>query len=633
MHFVIAARGMFALLRGLGARAVAAAFGASVFVLCGPYLSLATKLPLLFSLSWMPLALHCTRKAILSRSRRDAALAALVLAMQLIIGEPTMAMQTWALIAGYVLWRQRTAWRTVVVIGVLAALVAAIQLVPALDFTRDSIRSEPFVFRVVANWSMPLVRPAEMFLPALFRNVTNDAGAPAITTMYASRDDAFVPEMYLGLFLALLAVAGILAVSRGAGAVIAAVVISIIVAAGEHTPLLKLLYDVHLFRSIRYPEKFILTAAFALIVWGALLFDRMLAGDKRLVRVAIAVTSIWLAIVALAVAAKPAYFGWQVLRAAVVLALLLSIRRKPAAIAVIVLTIADLWLATRELVPRMPRAYFDPPPLVAQLPPKPARIYPQYFWDTYAKDPDAVAWTNGRSQEELWWLYRNGLNHQLPARFGYEMAMDQDLDFTALKTSGALLHAMNVLQASHGNEQPFVKMAGATAALRFRPAPKEVSEASIMVEPVVLGYPRYVFADRIVRTTSLSEIVDLQRSMDTVACADIEPFAPAKGQVLDVAESPNDARIAVRAAGSAFLVMSVTAHRYWSATIDGRPAPLVLTNVAYQGIVVPAGNHVIEMRYRNPMIWVGAAITLLALLGMVVALKRDRRAPRSAPAR
>ena len=123
--------------------------------------------------------------------------------------------------------------------------------------------------------------------------------------------------MYLGLFVALLAVAGILAGSRGAAAVLTAVVISIVAAAGEHTPLLKFLYDIHLFRSLRYPEKFILTAAFALIVWAALLFDRMLAGDRRLIRAAIVVASIWLVIVGICTAAKPAYFGWQLLRAGV----------------------------------------------------------------------------------------------------------------------------------------------------------------------------------------------------------------------------------------------------------------------------------------------------------------------------
>src|SRR5437764_9355988 len=109
VHFVIAAWGMFALLRALGARALAATFGAAAFILCGPYLSLAAKLPLLFSLSWMPLALHCARKAILTRARRDVAVAALVLAMQLIIGEPAMAMQTWAVIGGDVFWRRRDA--------------------------------------------------------------------------------------------------------------------------------------------------------------------------------------------------------------------------------------------------------------------------------------------------------------------------------------------------------------------------------------------------------------------------------------------------------------------------------------------------------------------------------------------
>ena len=56
VHFVIAALGMYLLLRGLGATPTAATFGAAVFVMSGPYLSVATKLPMLFALSWMPLA-------------------------------------------------------------------------------------------------------------------------------------------------------------------------------------------------------------------------------------------------------------------------------------------------------------------------------------------------------------------------------------------------------------------------------------------------------------------------------------------------------------------------------------------------------------------------------------------------
>ena len=652
VHFVIAAWGMFLLLRALGARALAAAFGAAVFVVSGPYLSLATKLPLLFSLSWMPLALHCARKAILERRPREVAVAALVLSMQLIIGEPTVAMQTWLVILGYALWPlfQRAAsgerragpstparrsllaarFKTVVLLGVAAALVAAIQLVPALDFTRDSVRSEPFEFRVVSNWSMPLVRPLEMFLPSVFRTLTNEAGQPAISSMYAFRSDAFIPEMYIGLLVALLAVAGILAGSRGAGAAAFVVIASVIFAAGEHTPLLKVLYNLHLFRSLRYPEKFILTAGFALIVWAALILDRILAGDRRLLRAAITVAAIWLGIMALTTlgaGATRGYFSLQLLRAVVVVTLLILVRRRPIPAALLLLSVADLAWSTRKQVPRMPRAYFDAPPLVQQLPSKPARIFPEAYWEAFDRDPNAMAWIVNRTEEVYWWTFRNSLGDHLPARFGYELVMEDDVDRTALKTTDALLEAMKTLRARHtiGAEQPFLKMGGARVRLRYKPSEETVTNASTPVEAVVVDNPRYAFADRILRAASMSEVLanlDAHRGMETVAMADLEPFAPARGEVTSVTESANAARIGVRAAGQAFLVISVTAHRYWSATIDGKPAPLILTNGAYQGLVVPAGEHVVEMRYRNPMLWIGAAISLLALIGLGVFARR-----------
>ena len=52
--------------------------------------------------------------------------------------------------------------------------------------------------------------------------------------------------------------------------------------------------------------------------------------------------------------------------------------------------------------------------------------------------------------------------------------------------------------------------------------------------------------------------------------------------------------------------MSVSYHRYWGATIDGRPARIVPANLAYQALVVPAGQHRVRLRYHNPLIAVGA---------------------------
>ena len=73
-------------------------------------------------------------------------------------------------------------------------------------------------------------------------------------------------------------------------------------------------------------------------------------------------------------------------------------------------------------------------------------------------------------------------------------------------------------------------------------------------------------------------------------------------------------------------MISITPHRYWKATIDGGKAELIRTNVGYQGMIVPAGRHRIEMRYRNPWVIGGAACSLTALLALAVIAVFELRA-------
>src|SRR6185295_17630451 len=68
-------------------------------------------------------------------------------------------------------------------------------------------------------------------------------------------------------------------------------------------------------------------------------------------------------------------------------------------------------------------------------------------------------------------------------------------------------------------------------------------------------------------------------------------FQPAPGVVHRWQEWPNGARLDVEATGRAFLVMSVTPHKYWRVSVDGAAAPAIVTNLGYQGIVVPPGRH------------------------------------------
>jgi hypothetical protein len=56
----------------------------------------------------------------------------------------------------------------------------------------------------------------------------------------------------------------------------------------------------------------------------------------------------------------------------------------------------------------------------------------------------------------------------------------------------------------------------------------------------------------------------------------------------------------------------------WTARIDGKPAVVESWAGAFQAVAVPAGEHTVEFRYRSRLLGVGAGISLVALIGLVV---------------
>jgi hypothetical protein len=68
----------------------------------------------------------------------------------------------------------------------------------------------------------------------------------------------------------------------------------------------------------------------------------------------------------------------------------------------------------------------------------------------------------------------------------------------------------------------------------------------------------------------------------------------------------------------------------WTATLDGRPVPVVRTDFAFQGVPVPRGRHVLRLEYRNRWVGIGAAVAAVTLGGLLVAVSwrgRGRRRP------
>ena len=662
-HIYIALFGMYALLRSMELRPAAAWFGAMSFGLGGLYLSYVNLLPILFCAAWLPLTCLYVRRFLLRRSLRDFALAALFLGLQFLVAEPTTVMQTGMLIGLYALYRgwygtprvsksiTRVLW--IAVISATALLLGSAQILPAIDHVRDSARARPFDFDLVGAWSMPWSKYAELIYPNILGHISIDrvmwywGGG-----LYASMGSPFLFNIYVGLAVVALVVGGAFARPRGGRLVLLIVVISSVMALGAHTPLLLWLHKAGIATSIRYPEKFILMAIFALIVFASQMLDRILGGDDDVrtgalgFGAAATVVAAVLAIVGFtplygdvfmkiwgltptAAAKRMVSLSWHdwiiaAVRGGVLIALLLTVRLRAhrvwLAVAGLVLA-ADLAYVTWELNPRMPRRFFDPPPVAATLPANRAdyRLFHEADWYGSEK-PAQLYFSTG---EAVYWVVRNGLFPMTPAGARVRTVIERDYDKTALLPTVDLADSVWDVKRSGRADwwMPFMAMSNAWFRAEYRPFEAEKKRVngdfkkSIPVRFVeTIHYPRYYFADQIVTIKDRNDLVNkLSTSSYSAATAFVSrpSFVPARGLVQRVDEGANRATLDIESFGQGLLVMSVTPHKYWVIRVDGVRVPAIVTNIGYQSIIVTPGKHRIEMIYRNELVRVGSLISAL----------------------
>jgi hypothetical protein len=88
----------------------------------------------------------------------------------------------------------------------------------------------------------------------------------------------------------------------------------------------------------------------------------------------------------------------------------------------------------------------------------------------------------------------------------------------------------------------------------------------------------------------------------------------------------------VATAGGGFLVLSETYYPGWRALIDGVPAQVQRTNVALQGVAIPAGAHRVEFQLTSTTQRVGGAMSLAGLMICAALFMIDfRRTIRATP--
>jgi hypothetical protein len=87
---------------------------------------------------------------------------------------------------------------------------------------------------------------------------------------------------------------------------------------------------------------------------------------------------------------------------------------------------------------------------------------------------------------------------------------------------------------------------------------------------------------------------------------------------------PNRLEIDLDACAEQYLVVAESDFPGWRARLDGTEVPIVRTDVALRGIRVPAGHHHLDLRYFPLSFAVGAAVSLLSISALALCVRRQR---------
>jgi Bacterial membrane protein YfhO len=136
--------------------------------------------------------------------------------------------------------------------------------------------------------------------------------------------------------------------------------------------------------------------------------------------------------------------------------------------------------------------------------------------------------------------------------------------------------------------------------------------------------PRFLLVSRIRKAANLEQAAEWLRSpgfspaSEAIVEGDIEFASSAadtpSGSVTVKQYSARRIVLEVDSPSPAFLVASETHYPGWQASLDGEPTHLFVTDVAFRGVPVPAGNHEVVLDFAPAILWWSAALSLVAWL-------------------
>jgi len=673
-----------------------ASLGATVFVLAGPVLSTANSLNLSWSLAFMPWILHVADGLARSPSTRGVVLWSLLEGLQILAGEPVTAAMTALVAIAYIAFTGKetsVAKRLglAVVSVVLGVFLVAVQVLPLLEATSSSARGQqglgellalhPLALAEVAAWPLygdrfPPAGQSSPWLPAL-----NGGHLPLFASMYVGPGA-----------LALAAVGLWLGRRNGWCRFWAALgLVATLLALGRYTPLYPALQSlVPPLASLRYPAKYFLPTVLAIAALAGFGWERIAVQAQASVARAMPAAALALlggmgvllvhgfpdvmlrlagetaSLLSLAspenaapvLVAGAGTAALRLLVLGVVVSVLMGIARwRLQPLLLFAVCLADPLLVNVAVNPTLNAQLLQEPPWISATREHAGdRVYVggRISWVTGLRDIDNVPRQpdvrhSQVSEEALLAAYQT-MFASFPSAWGLREGVS--LDLTALWPYDYTRFLLGFAGATREERTRFLLRTGTRYFLTNGP-PSERARALVRLAgfPPVALYEEPEPLPRVAVVPEAQVEPEFDKQFVRVFSEEFDPAervllyldppspagatgSPQPAGAVILSETPNQMEIQTHVeAGGGYLVVWDSFDSGWVAWVDGMEAPLLRANGFFRALRLAPGDHRVRLAYRPRSLLVGATLSFLIALAMVVAFLVSWLGSRRADAR
>ena len=648
-HSALALLGMRVLLATLAVAPVPGWSLALVYCASGVLVSLADNVTYLPAAAWLPLALAtCQGMWRRTSSLRNFAGLALCASMLLLCGDVLdlglLGLLVVVLLVGGVRARRSAGHLGLglLVAALLVVLLGAAQWSPTLELLADGTRGGGLSLADAQVWSLPPARLLELVVPFAFgaKYPLREFLVPAL---YPHTGTPWFESLHLGLPVVLLAALSLLGRGRRWAPWLVALVAVLLLALGRHTPLHALAHEwLPLFDTQRYPEKLALWLTVLLVVLAGLgtrqaraLARRLRAAAPRrdvLARTAVSIALPMILLVLIAEWPARAFLGEQAiqpsaywhsrlgqpigwLQGALMHALAVSLllvacvwlaRQHPRhAIAVLLLGAAvdALWLHAGHL-PVMPSSLLERPAEMAQMAVlrEAARVHVDRHPPDYRHAP------HGEVDTRIDTLLGAGVPALLA---GSQWLRSSLLDRRRLASDSNVLGGVPLLDSGLAPLAPHAQVERLHAA--------EDGDLGTLREAAVSHVLSPAAREAFWRERGLLRIgADPESDTVLLRVPGAQPLVSRAdgGEVRLDARQPGRIRVHVAGVQPAQLTLRESAAAGWQAWVDGHEVEAAANDTGMLVVALPAGEHTVELRYRQPGLTTGLLLSIAGLAGL-----------------